>query len=76
VRSRGLRLGRHSPPPGPLAGAAEPHRAAPEQLRRRTHELLARSARREADCLTVDVAYVLVVARKPEWATSLAPAAG
>jgi SAM-dependent methyltransferase len=63
-------------PPGPLAGAAEPYRAAREPLRRRTHELLARSARREADGLTVDVAYVLVVARKPDWAISPAPAAG
>jgi hypothetical protein len=63
-------------PPGPLAGAAEPSRAAPEQLRRRTQDLLARSARPDTDGLVIDVAYVIVVARKPDWATPPAPAAG
>lgn len=62
-------------PPGPLAGAAEASRTAPDQLRRRGLELLARSARLGADGLLIEVAYVVVVARKPDWATSLAPAA-
>jgi hypothetical protein len=61
-------------PGGPLAGAAEPSRDSSDRLRRRGLELLARSARPETDGLVIDVAYVIVVARKPDWATP--PGAG
>jgi SAM-dependent methyltransferase len=63
-------------PPGPLAGAAERSRITRDELRRRGLELLARSARPEADGLVLSVAYVVIVARKPDWTTSPAPAAG
>jgi SAM-dependent methyltransferase len=62
-------------PPGPLAGAAERSDPTPDELRRRGLELLTRSARLGADGLAIDVAYVVVVARKSEWAESPAPGA-
>ncbi len=50
-------------PPGPLAGAA----ARGEGVRERVMELVEPFARREDGHLVLDVGYVMVVARKPEW---------
>ena len=51
-------------PPGPLAGAA----AHGEGVRERAMQLVEPFARHEQGHLVLDVGYVMVVARKPEWA--------
>jgi SAM-dependent methyltransferase len=53
-----------SAPPGPLAAAAGQR----ERLREQVRELVEPFARREGGHVVLDVAYVMVVAHKPQWA--------
>jgi SAM-dependent methyltransferase len=51
-------------PPGPLAASAGPG----ERLREQVMELVEPVARREGEHVVLDVAYVLVIGHKPQWA--------
>jgi SAM-dependent methyltransferase len=62
-----------SAPPGPLAAAAASGGLSGDELRDRLLRLVEPVARREDDRLVLDVGYVLVLARKPSWATVAAP---